>query len=372
MTTATHRFQALDSLRGLCALMVVLFHLPVASHLREVPLTQHGYLFVDFFFVLSGFVMAHSYGGRIANGRDALRFMGRRIGRVWPLHVIILLAFVGIELARLAYQFDPVTPFAKDRIPEAIVSNLFLVQAFGLHDSLTWNGPAWSISVELGAYAVFALVLIAAPRRFVWIAVAIAVVCALIVVNFAPRWMNTTYNYGWARALYGFFVGCLVHRLWLLKPAPWPVALQIASTLAALVFIWFVTGPLTVLAPLFFAVCVWSYARETGPVVEALRVRLMLALGTWSYSIYMNHMLVIVLTMIWARKQPGLVPERAIDLGSVWLNDLVMLAVLGVIVGLSALTYRFIETPGRRLANRWIDRRAQRTDSEVPAYVRAG
>ena len=369
MTTATHRFQALDSLRGLCALMVVLFHLPVASHLRGLPLTQHGYLFVDFFFVLSGFVMAHSYGGRIDNGRDALRFMGRRIGRVWPLHVVILLAFVAIELARVWLDFDTVTPFTRDRIPEAIVSNLFLVQAFGLHDSLTWNGPAWSISVELAAYAVFAAVLILAPKRFVWIAAAIAVIGALIVVAFAPRWMNTTYNYGLARALYGFFVGCLVHRLWLWRPAPAPVALQIGSTLAALVFIWFATGPITVLAPLFFAVCVWSYARETGPIVHVLRARPLLALGTWSYSIYMNHMLVIVLTMIWARKQPGLVPVRSIDLGSVWLNDLVMLAILGVIVGLSAVTYRFIETPGRRLANRWIDRRSRRADSELPAYA---
>lgn len=369
MTVATHRFQALDSLRGVCALMVVLFHLPVDSHFRHWGVVQHGYLFVDFFFVLSGFVMAHSYGGRIATVGDALRFLGRRWGRVWPLHVVILLAFVAIELTRVWLDFDTVTPFTRDRIPEAIVSNLFLVQAFGLHDSLTWNGPAWSISVELAAYAVFAAILLFAPKRFGWIAAAVAVAGAVIVVSFAPRWMNTTYNYGLARALCGFFIGTLTYRAWNAWPAAHAPWVQGGAAVGAVVFVWCVTGPATVLAPAVFALSVWAFAQEEGPVTRGLKARPFLALGTWSYSIYMNHMLVIILTMIWARKQDGLITGRSIDLGSPWLNDLAAIGVLAVIVGLSALTFRFIETPGRRACNRWIDRFPPRGRVETLAPV---
>ena len=57
---AHRRFEALDSLRGVCAVLVVMFHMPVASHWRTWDFIQHAYLFVDYFFVLSGFVIAHA------------------------------------------------------------------------------------------------------------------------------------------------------------------------------------------------------------------------------------------------------------------------------------------------------------------------
>ncbi|RZJ36784.1 MAG: acyltransferase, partial [Brevundimonas sp.] len=116
---AHRRFEALDSLRGVCAILVVLFHMPVAAHWRDWGLIQHSYLFVDYFFVLSGFVIAHAYSQRLKTPTDAGRFMVRRLGRVWPLHVLMLAAFIGLELVRLWTHFDSVTPFARDRSVEA-------------------------------------------------------------------------------------------------------------------------------------------------------------------------------------------------------------------------------------------------------------
>jgi peptidoglycan/LPS O-acetylase OafA/YrhL len=358
---AQQRFDVLDALRGLCALLVVFFHLPVSSHLHPLALFRHGYLFVDFFFVLSGFVIAHAYGGRLGSVNDLGPFLIKRLGRVWPLHAVMLAAFVGLELCRLWFHFDAATPFARDRSVEAIFTNLLLIQSFNIHPYLTWNGPAWSISVEMGAYVAFAAIMVLAPRRFTAISLLLIVAGALIVLTQSTRFMNTTYNFGFPRAVYGFFLGCLVHRIWLMKPPTFsPVVagwLQLICLVVVGAYVSYAQGPWTVAAPLFFAVSIWIFAEERGLVSRILSVRPMLALGHWSYSIYMVHMFVITIMLILARKLKIMPDGRRIDFGSLWLNDLVALAVIGLIIGLSVLTYRLVEIPGRDAVNAWLARR---------------
>ena len=358
---AQQRFDVLDALRGLCALLVVFFHLPVSSHLHPLALFRHGYLFVDFFFVLSGFVIAHAYGGRLGSVNDLGPFLIKRLGRVWPLHAVMLAAFVGLELCRLWFHFDAATPFARDRSVEAIFTNLLLIQSFNIHPYLTWNGPAWSISVEMGAYVVFAAIMVLAPRRFTAISLLLIVAGALIVLTQSTRFMNTTYNFGFPRAVYGFFLGCLVHRIWLMKPPTFaPVVagwLQLICLVVVGAYVSYAQGPWTVAAPLFFAVSIWIFAEERGLVSRILSVRPMLALGHWSYSIYMVHMFVITIMLILARKLQIMPDGRRIDFGSPWLNDLFALAVIGLITGLSVLTYRLVEIPGRDAVNAWLARR---------------
>ena len=358
---AAQRFDVLDALRGLCALLVVFFHLPVSSHLHPLPLFRHGYLFVDFFFVLSGFVIAHAYGARLGSWRDVGPFLIRRLGRVWPLHAVMLAAFVGLELCRLWFHIDHATPFVRDRSVEAILTNLLLIQSFNTHDYLTWNGPAWSISVEMGAYVVFAGLMVLAPRRFVPLSVMLVAAGALIVLLNAPRFMNTTFDFGFPRAVYGFFLGCLVHRIWVARPPTFsPVVagwLQAVCLVVVGVYVSYAQGPWTVAAPLFFAVSIWIFAEERGLVSRALSVRPLLALGHWSYSIYLVHMFVITLMLIVARKIHIMPGGRRIDFGSMWINDLFALAVFGLIVGLSVLTYRFIEIPAKDAVNGWLARR---------------
>jgi len=96
------RFQALDSWRGICALMVATGHLPAASHISGLGIVHYSGRFVDFFFVLSGFVIAYAYGDELANAHDAIRnFAIRRLGRLMPLHLFLLLGFILFELAIL-------------------------------------------------------------------------------------------------------------------------------------------------------------------------------------------------------------------------------------------------------------------------------
>ncbi|MDB5420466.1 MAG: acyltransferase 3, partial [Brevundimonas sp.] len=208
---------------------------------------------------------------------------------------------------------------------------------------------------------VFAALMVLTPRRFMPISLLIIVAGAVIVLTQSTRFMNTTYNFGFPRAAYGFFLGCLVHRVWLLKPPTFsPVVagwLQVVCLVAVGAYVSYAQGPWTVAAPLFFAVSIWIFAEERGLVSRILSVRPMLALGHWSYSIYMVHMFVITLMLIVARKIDIMPDRRRIDFGSPWLNDLFALAIIGLIIGLSVLTYRFIEIPGRDAVNGWLARR---------------
>lgn len=337
-----------------------MFHMPVASHWRDWGLIQHSYLFVDYFFVLSGFVIAHAYAERLKTARDAGRFMVRRLGRVWPMHVLVLAAFVGLELLRLLTHFDGAAPFTGDRTVGAIFTNLLLIQAYHIHPSLTWNGPSWTLSVEVGCYVVFAGLVLLAPRRWRWIGTVLAVIGAVIVLMFARRWMNTTYDFAFPRAVYGFFLGALLQGLWTRIPrlkGGAATVLELATVVAVCLFVAWATGPITVAVTLLFVVAVWVFAGEEGALSRLLDLRPLVTLGKWSFAVYMVHMFVLVVTLILARKLHLMPGGRRIDFGSVWLNDLFAIGLFAFIVVLAVAAHRLVETP----AQRWIDRMTKPT-----------
>ena len=152
------RFQVLDSWRGIAAVMVVLFHVQIVSNIHDLPLVRAGETFVDFFFVLSGFVIAHAYAGRVNSRQQFVGFVVQRLGRVYPLHAVMLLLYLLFETAKalvpsLGSASDPA--FSGSNDISSIVANVLLVQAWGFEDGLTWNTPAWSISGELLSYLLF-------------------------------------------------------------------------------------------------------------------------------------------------------------------------------------------------------------------------
>ena len=104
MALSASRFEALDAWRGVCALLVAMFHLQAYSHIYDWSLVRHSFLFVDFFFVLSGFVIAGSYRAKLLGGFSIWHFMLLRFGRLYPLHLAILAIFIGIELLRFRFS----------------------------------------------------------------------------------------------------------------------------------------------------------------------------------------------------------------------------------------------------------------------------
>jgi peptidoglycan/LPS O-acetylase OafA/YrhL len=365
------RFRALDGWRGVCALLVALHHIEIHGWLYYEPLVRNGWLFVDFFFVLSGFVIAHSYGDKLGDGARIRDFIVRRLGRLWPLHLVMLGALIALELAHLVLQHTHPIPgehlaFAADRSPFAILTNLFLVQAMGMHDYETWNGPAWSISCEFYTYLVFAAVCFLTVRRGPRLIVSglLALLGVLVLARYSDFGMRETFHWAIFRCFFGFFVGVLAYEAWRAGGWRWfagRTAAEIAALAAVALFLTVVPGirPLEYLATPLFAVVVLVFANESGAVSRLMTLRPAAALGRWSYSIYMVHTFVIAslfsvlhvaemkLHRTWLIHQPD--GNAVIDLGSTAANDLLMLGFVAVAVALSAATYRFVEMPGQAL-----------------------
>jgi peptidoglycan/LPS O-acetylase OafA/YrhL len=165
------------------------------------------------------------------------------------------------------------SPSRGDRTVAAIFTNLALIQAWHIHPHLTWNGPSWTLSAEWACYLIFAGLVLIAPKRFRWIGLVLAIVGGVLVVSYARRWMNTTYDFAVPRAVYGFFLGCLLQGLWTHIPRMKGLAatgLEVAAVVATCVFVAWAQGPVTIAVSLVFVLLVWVFAGEEGRVSRML------------------------------------------------------------------------------------------------------
>jgi peptidoglycan/LPS O-acetylase OafA/YrhL len=366
--------------------LVAAHHLEVHGFLYWQPVVRNAWLFVDFFFVLSGFVIAHAYGEKLTDGTEIKTFVLRRFGRLWPLHVAVLLALVAIEFSRLAIaHFHPITgehaAFSSDRSVYAIMTNLALVQSFGLHPFDTWNGPAWSISVEFYTYLIFAAVCAAVPHRPARLAVALllALVGLIVLARFSQLGMRETYHWALARCVFGFFLGTLTYEAWRRGAAnalggSWS---ELAGVVLVLAFITYVPGHsrLEYFTTPIFCIVVLIFSGDRGILSHALARAAPAALGRWSYSIYMVHTLVLV--MFFSTAHIGeLVLGRhwlvqlsgggaVIEGGGEAANTIMFAGYLGATIALAALTWRVVEQPGQRFFARLA--RAEPVEVRAPA-----
>lgn len=349
--TTSHRFEALDGWRGVCALVVALWHFQLGGHLDRIAAFRSSYLFVDFFFVLSGFVIAYSSEAGLDAGGSRAVFLQKRFARVWPLHAAMLAVMVSQEFLRQRLEG---WSFPDARQPHDILPNLALLHGLGFDKDLTWNWPSWSISVEMALYLAFSLVFLAAPRRWrTWIAGAVVATSLGVIALFSARYMGDAATFGIARGAAGFFTGYLVQRLWRARPAKVGTLGELA--VMALVAGWLTFAHETALslaAPVMFGLVVWVFAGEGGAVSRGLKSAPGLKLGAWSYSIYLIHAPIIVSFHI-AWRVLGLPGDKITSAvaatGSPWVGDVINLVFVALVLAIAPLTYRFIETPGRRL-----------------------
>lgn len=363
----------LTSLRGIFALLVVFYHfiklvLPHRSP-SELGFVGRGYLAVDFFFVLSGFIMMHAYGEKIAadGGRQGyLRFLSARIARIYPLHVLMLALLVAAELARFlhgasgAAAFSP--PFsAAERSPGSIVTNLLLLQSLHVSDGLTWNTPAWSISTEFYVYLLFPL-LVAAIARIKTFGLAVAAIALVLLAYVLTRVginadrvgpLDITYDFGYFRCLIEFCLGMCVYRvyasdLWPTVGADRFVAIASLGLAVVLQNQWH-----DVLALPLIALLILSVSRNEGRSAAVLSWFPLRRLGDASYSIYLVHVPIREIgTMVLRRV--------SIDLDTMRLAPtvaaLVLLAMVFAVVVVSLLTWKWFELPARNAVKRILDR----------------
>lgn len=370
------RYRVLDSWRGIAALFVAAFHFPVDGYLHKASIVGHAWLFVDFFFVLSGFVIAHTLRDGLPDAQAFRSYMLRRLGRVYPLYALVLLAFVVVESAHSASQLfhaHTLTPaFAPGGItdPAGLPRHFALLQIFGFSPYLSWNWPDWSIAAEVWSYAVFGLVcLLAFPHRRVILS-GMCVLALAILFERSNRGIDVTYDLGFVRCLYSFAAGALVYEIW--RHMPFKLTGVLATTcewatliLAILFFIFSGRNVSSFAAPAVFGLLILAFASEGGALSRLLSGGMFQILGTLSYSIYMVHALIVFsFTLVasavftdlfhagWHVETYDKASERVLNLPGL-MPDVLTGLYLALVVLLAAATWRFIENPARLRANIW-------------------
>lgn len=368
--TLSPRYHALDGLRGVAAVFVVLYHIGWINHVTLYRFFRNGFLAVDLFFILSGLVIASNYATRIRSGADVLGFLRLRFFRLYPLHALVLSAFVLLEIVKLIALrgFDVApgidAPFAGQNSLGALAANVVLIQAWHLFPSYSFNGPSWSISCEVGAYLVFA-----AWARTRALGRQSFYVAGLVLSGTCYVWLADIFHepaaamqWGVPRAIAGFFLGVFIWRYVPSRPVGLTTRMRSIVQVLLLAIVIGILGMKDGAAAVWvipvFAMLIAMLQADDGIVAQILLSRPIQLLGRWSYSIYMIHSLVLVSLSIVLKRvlkwslEPAAAPTGGGAAINIWMGDALLCGVLAVILILASIGFRFVEEPGRLYGKR--------------------
>jgi peptidoglycan/LPS O-acetylase OafA/YrhL len=346
--------KSLTGVRGIAAVLVLAYHAMVRGTGIE-PLDRiihHGYISVDLFFVLSGFVMAMTYGWMVQRNaiwKQQLVFLGHRIARIYPLYAVVTTAcFFVAELGLLH-------PSGVTNVLHAYLNNLLMIQAWGAGGN-GLNNPGWSISTEWGAYLLFPILARAALLSRWRVAVAIAAFSGTVVIILAAlpdaayfMVRNGPLNIAFGptpapliRCLSEFTLGLLAWRLSQHDGALTLGGGNLPSAVLAVVILALLEFPRSdALLVLVFPLLIVSLSAERSAIARLLGSGIIYRLGVWSYSIYLIHAPVLesAPAVEAFMKRHGVHAAHAIGHG------LVVVAVFVIAI----LAHRIVEVPGRRM-----------------------
>ena len=367
---------SLTSLRGLAAILVILLHFNVfcfALAPWDSPLDhfiQKGYLWVDFFFLLSGFIMMHVYSESFGNSikNNFKTFMRSRFARIYPLHLFSFLCMVAFYFWYRAnfilYPVDYTNTFNIN----GILTNLLLIQSMHVSNTLPWDSASWSISVEWWMYVVFPFLLIPFRRITDWkkIFIFFSVIAGYLFVIYylypistitngtlepsVKHTLDVTYDFGFVRCFFGFLFGMLLYELYriswgkkyLNKNITWLL------TMALAIIVMTVSMPDFIPIIVFAAIILVSVYTE-GVGKKLLGLKPLTYLGDISYSLYLMHLPIMffLINYLKVKKFPNIQLEN-LSWPTAWLYASIYLA---IVIAVSTLTYYLIEVPMRKKLN---------------------
>jgi peptidoglycan/LPS O-acetylase OafA/YrhL len=355
---------SIESLRGVAALMVLLYHL---AELVKIPLpgslgfiSTHFGLGVPLFYTLSGFVLAYGYADRLEGRAQIQRFYIRRLFRIAPLFYAMLALWLLASWVvwNRAFSFQA----------------LFLNMSFlfglvpGQHESIVWAG--WSIGIEMLFYLVFPVIAVLIPNLRAAL-VGLAVACILSSAIFSTLTASGLGSYAYMNLgthLPFFMGGIASFRLWQAMKFTRLPSLGWALLAGAAVLALMVAGSDHLLALLtrfglersiwaiVFGMLLLSACYARNPVLESAPLR---NLGKLSFSLYLLHPMIMV----------SLIkldfPKYVTELTDATMANFLIAAItsIGLVWTFSTVSFRFVESPGiefgRRLAHRCVDAPSQ-------------
>jgi peptidoglycan/LPS O-acetylase OafA/YrhL len=374
--------RALAGARAIPPLILVLYHYCEGHHYRNFKpfdlLIGHGYMWVEFFFALSGFILTYVYGARVVEffrGRAYRDFLVARLSRLYPLHLSMLLyiLFMMLLLNAIAAATGTVSIYEAQYHPiltwQTFVANLFLVQAWNIFPYLSWNGASWFVSVEFLLCLLFPIYLVLA--RGGW-----AGAVGLIAAGVGGLWflatsglhgLDITAHNGIFRGMSAFAVGVGISVLYgktrtLADRLP-EIAIS-AFQLAVLVWWGFGTfdngwshNPRDIYTVLPMLALVYALSFDRGFAARALQTRPLLKLGEWSYAIYIGQTAWLQLIRFF---ESGYPPDDTLIFGVrfadlIWWPEPLLLLLLCIAWG--AFLCHYIEIPANRALRGYFSRR---------------
>ena len=326
-STTTHlknkeHFEILDGLRGVAALAVVTFHFMEWIYTdASKNFIGHGFLAVDFFFCLSGFVIGYAYDDRLAK-MGILEFFKSRLIRLHPLVV------AGSMLGLLAFLFDPFVGhpalYSTGKIILTFVCSVLLIPLPVIADRgfnlFSFNAPSWSLFWEYIANIAYAFVLYRVRRSYLLLLMGISAIAICYVSyrsgNLLGGWSGPTFWDGCARISYSFLAGLLIYRSnWIIKNK---LGFTGISVLLILAFVmpfskWNWLSELMVVM-LYFPLLI---ALGAGANLTPALKKLCIFSGKISYPLYMTHYAVLwMFGNYYTTHKPGLVQLTSIVISS--------------------------------------------------------
>lgn len=289
----------LDALRGFAAIGVLFFHLSIVGAPQLAP---HGYLAVDFFFMLSGFVLSHSYAMRLQSRRlTVAKFLQIRMKRLLPLSLLGLLLGTGYFLLRLVLQKH--SQYALSDILGGTAFNAALLPKPWVSQAPTdttfpTNTPMWSLSFEIAVNLLWAALILRVDTKCAWVITAVTGgLLALTILKHGTADLGatwTTFFGGAVRTLFGFFTGVLV---WHYRPKPflptlllWPMILLLATVFCLPIRnSAFDAVSIVLIFPLLLYLSVACHLQQ--------KQRLLSVLGRLSYPLYIVHVPILMTTV---------------------------------------------------------------------------
>jgi peptidoglycan/LPS O-acetylase OafA/YrhL len=323
---ATRHFRTLDALRGLSALAVVFYHLPVGG------LAPRGYLAVDLFFLMSGFVVAHAYEERLRSGWGVGRFLLARLKRLWPLYALGI--GLGVLCYQLAKEFAPQHGIVVPDMPLAtiVVLNVMFLPwtAVTRWPMFPLNSPAWSLSVEMIGNLVYGIVARTVSNATLVVLTALGAL-GLGMIVYRAHSLDVGVDAsnalgGYVRFAFSFPLGVLFYRHYRASrlprlPMAWPFVLAMAACVFAGLLPLAGVGDLIAVLVIFPLLLLASLSREPAPRTAAAFA----FVGALSYPLYIvHHPLLDVLralhpaAIVWWLAVPAIIAVAAV---LVWVFD---------------------------------------------------